>query len=414
MKKILLILSILMTINFTACKKSNYTIGGDKNFGTIKDKIADPDEKTIAFNNAAGLKGFEDIMDASNILKGDINAEILKGDNLIYSPHSANSVYSLLARYSKIMENEEVFPGFPMKDLQTYKLKPSLIDSRSLFLVNSDPDTSIKALDGDGVLKVVGFPDQASDLAKKLQKQVLGEVLLEPNYKDMDLSIINATRFFGGWEDEFDKDLTADDKFKTFDGQVIVPFMNEYARDNTGYQTEYFTATYKEAKVDKESARVYFMVPKEVDGMSREDLYKKALEDMVDAITNYKYSDHYSAIILKTPKINLTSSIDLLKTMKVKDRDFVDKDFAVDQNVQNPSEKTYRTNSIKQVARLSIDEKTVEAKAVTILEGDLTATPIDDEKILEVICDKPYFVIITSPYKDGELITFMALITNPK
>ena len=190
--------------------------------------------------------------------------------------------------------------------------------------------------------------------------------------------------------------------------------MNQELMDKIAYQTEYFTATYKEARVDKESARVYFMVPKEVDGISREDLYKKALEDMVDAITNYKYSDHYSAIILKTPKINLTSSIDLLKTMKVKDRDFVDKDFAVDQNVQNPSEKTYRTNSIKQVTRLSIDEKTVEAKAVTILEGDLTATPIDDEKILEVICDKPYFVIITSPYKDGELITFMALITNPK
>ena len=414
MKKILFILSILMAINFAACKKSEYTIGGDKNFGTIKDKIADPDDKTIAFNNAAGLKGFEDIMDASNILKGDINSEILKGDNLIYSPYSANSVYSLLARYSKAMENEEVFPGFPMKDLMTYELQPSLIDSRSLFLVNSQPDTPIKALGGDGILKVVGFPDQAKDLAVELQKQVLGEVLLEPNYNGMDLSIINATRFFGAWEDEFDKDLTADDKFKTFDGEVAVPFMNQELIDQTGYQTEYLAATHKEANVDKERACVYFMVPKEVDGISREDLYKKALEDMVDAITNYKYSDHYSAIILKTPKINLTSSIDLLKTMKVKDRDFVDKDFAVDQNVQNPSEKTYRTNSIKQVARLSIDEKTVEAKAVTILEGDLTATPIDDEKILEVICDKPYFVIITSPYKDGELITFMALITNPK
>ena len=413
MKKILLILSILMAINFAACKKSEYTIGGDKNFGTIKDKIADPDEKTIAFNNAAGLKGFEDIMDASNILKGDINAEILKGDNLIYSPHSANSVYSLLARYSKIMESEEVFPGFPMKDLQTYKLKPSLIDSRSLFLVNNEPDTGIKALGGDGILKVVGFPDQAKDLAVELQKQVLGEVLLEPGYKDMDLSIINATRFFGGWEDEFDKDLTADDKFKTFDGEARVPFMNQDFTGKIGYQSEYFTAVYKEAKVDKEMARVYFMVPKDVDGMTSEDLYKKALEDMVDAITNEKYFDRYD-IILKTPKIDLTSNIDLLKTMEASGRDFVNKDFAVDQNVQNPSEKTYRTNSIKQVTRLSIDEKTVEAKAVTILEGDLTATPIDDEKILEVICDKPYFVIITSPYKDGELITFMALITNPK
>nr|WP_075574399.1 serpin family protein [Ezakiella massiliensis] len=409
MKKILLILSILMAINFTACKKT-----GDDNFGRIKGEASEPDEKTIAFNNAAGLKGFEDIMEASNILKGDINDEILQGANLIYSPYSANSVYSLLARYSKAMENEEVFPGFPMKDLETYKLNPSLIDSRSLFLVNSQPDTPIKALDGDGVLKVVGFPDQASDLAKKLQKEVLGEVLLEPDYKDMDLSIINATRFFGGWEDEFDKDLTKDDKFKTFDGEVTVPFMNQELIDQTGYQTEYLAATHKEAKVDKERARVYFMVPKEVDGISREDLYKKALEDMVDAITNYKYSDHYSAIILKTPKIDLTSNIDLFKTMEKNERDFVNKDFAVDQNVQNPSDESYRTRSIKQVAKLKIDEKKVEAKAVTILEGDLTATPIDNEKILEVICDKPYFVIITSPYKDGELITFMALITNPK
>ena len=408
MKKILLILSILMAINFTACNKT-----GDDNFGRIKGEATEPDDKAIAFNNGAALKGFEDIMEASNILKGDINDEILQGANLIYSPYSANSVYSLLARYSKAMENEEVFPGFPIKDLQTYKLRPRLIDSRSLFLVNSEPDTGIKALEGDGILKVVGFPDKAKKLAMDLQKEVLGEVLLEPNYNGMDLSIINATRFFGGWEDEFDKDLTADDKFKTFDGEARVPFMNQDFTGKIGYQSEYFTAVYKEAKVDKEMARVYFMVPKDVDGMTSEDLYKKALEDMVDAITNEKYFDRYD-IILKTPKIDLTSNIDLLKTMEASGRDFVNKDFAVDQNVQNPSEKTYRTNSIKQVTRLSIDEKTVEAKAVTILEGDLTATPIDDEKILEVICDKPYFVIITSPYKDGELITFMALITNPK
>ena len=408
MKKIFLILSILMAINFTACKKT-----GDDNFGRIKGEASEPDEKTIAFNNAAGLKGFEDIMEASNILKGDINDEILQGANLIYSPYSANSVYSLLARYSKAMENEEVFPGFPMKDLETYKLNPSLIDSRSLFLVNSKPDTGIKAFDGDGILKVVGFPDQASELAKKLQKEVLGEVLLEPDYKDMDLSIINATRFFGAWENEFDKDLTADDKFKTFDGEVTVPFMNQELLGKIGYQTEYFTAVYKEAKVDKKKARVYFMVPKEVDGMSREDLYKKALEDMVDAITNDKYFDRYD-VILKTPKIDLTSNIDLFKTMEASGRDFVSKDFAVDQNVQNPSDESYRTRSIKQVARLKIDEKKVEAKAVTILAGVKSEPAIEEVKILKVICDKPYFVIITSPSMDGELITFMALITNPQ
>lgn len=408
MKKIILILSILMAINFTACKRA-----GDDNFGRIKGEATEPDGKTIAFNNAAALKGFEDIMDASNILNGDINAEILQGANLIYSPYSANSVYSLLARYSKAMENEKVFPGFPIKDLQTYKLKPSLIDSRSLFLVNSEPETSIKALDGDGILKVVGFPDEAKKLAMDLQKEVLGEVLLEPNYKDMDLSIINATRFFGGWENEFDNDLTADDKFKTFDGEARVPFMNQELMDKIGYQTEYFTAVYKEAKVDKERARVYFMVPKEVDGITNEDLYKKAIEDMVDAITNEKYFDRYD-IVLKTPKIDLTSNIDLLKTMEASGRDFVKKDFAVDQNVQNPSIETYRTRSIKQVAKLKIDEKKVEAKAVTILEGDKAEAPIEEVKILKVICDKPYFIIITSPSVDGELITFMALITNPQ
>lgn len=409
MKKILLILSILMAINFTACKRA-----GDDNFGRIKGEATEPDDKAIAFNNAAALKGFEDIMEASNILKGDINDEILQGANLIYSPYSANSVYSLLARYSKAMENEEVFPGFPIKDLQTYKLRPRLIDSRSLFLVNSEPDTGIKALEGDGILKVVGFPDKAKKLAVDLQKEVLGEVLLEPNYNGMDLSIINATRFFGAWEDEFDKDLTADDKFKTFDGEVIVPFMNQELMDKIGYQTEYFTAVYKEAKVDKERARVYFMVPKEVDGVSREDLYKKAIEDMVDAITNEKYFDDRYDIVLKTPKIDLTSNIDLLKTMEASGRDFVNKDFAVDQNVQNPSIETYRTRSIKQVAKLKIDEKKVEAKAVTILEGDKSEPPIEEVKILKVICDKPYFVIITSPSVDGELITFMALITNPQ
>ena len=408
MKKIILILSILMAINFTACKKT-----GDDNFGRIKGEATEPDDKAIAFNNAAALKGFEDIMEASNILSGDINEEILQGANLIYSPYSANSVYSLLARYSKAMENEKVFPGFPIKDLQTYKLKPSLIDSRSLFLVNSEPDTPIKALDGDGVLKVVGFPDKAKKLAKDLQKEVLGEVLLEPNYNGMDLSIINATRFFGGWEAEFDKDLTADDKFKTLDGEVTVPFMNQELMGKIAYQTEYFTAVYKEAKIDEKRARVYFIVPKEVDGMTSEDLYKKALEDMVDAITNEKYSDRYD-VILKTPKIDLTSNIDLFKTMEANGRDFVSKDFAVDQNVQNPSDESYRTRSIKQVARLKIDEKKVEAKAVTILAGDKAAAPIEEVKILEVICDKPYFVIITSPSVDGELITFMALITNPQ
>ena len=253
MKKILLILSILMAINFAACKRA-----GDDNLGRIKGEATEPDDRAIAFNNAAALKGFEDIMDASNILNGDINDEILKGDNLIYSPYSANSVYSLLARYSKAMENEEVFPGFPIKDLQTYKLRPRLIDSRSLFLVNSEPDTGIKALEGDGILKVVGFPDKAKKLAMDLQKEVLGEVLLEPNYNGMDLSIINATRFFGGWEDEFDKDLTADDKFKTFDGEARVPFMNQELMDKIGYQTEYFTAVYKEAKVDKKKARLLY------------------------------------------------------------------------------------------------------------------------------------------------------------
>ena len=100
--------------------------------------------------------------------------------------------------------------------------------------------------------------------------------------------------------------------------------------------------------------------------------------------------------------------------MEASGRDFVNKNFAVDQNVQNPSDESYRTRSIKQVAKLKIDEKKVEAKAVTILAGDKSEAPIEEVKTLEVICDKPYFVIITSPSVDGELITFMALITNPQ
>lgn len=333
-------------------------------------------------------------------------------NNIVYSPYSYGQAINQLTKITDDFKKNDLINRFYIKDISEIKL--SNIKTANLIMANRKFfDLKENAPDN---LKLVRFPKEAENTSRELQQKTLDKVLLEPEYNKEDSNIIlNATKFDGKWLKPFESKNTIEDaEFKTFDGVEKVKLMTEVNPDGKlGFEDEYAVATRKEIKSDRKNQKsyAYILVPKET---SPEFLEKIALN-----IGTYIYSinhlpGEYDSVILQIPKIDLKSKLDLLKISK--DNFYgLEKPFNLKEDVMlSKSSDSVAITGIKQVATLSMDEKEVKSEAVTEIGMKLTSAPSQEKKTLEVIANKPYFVVLTSESENGiELITFTALVNNP-
>ncbi|WP_300410947.1 serpin family protein [Lagierella sp.] len=333
-------------------------------------------------------------------------------ENIVYSPYSYGQAINQLTKITDDFKKNDLIKRFYNKDISGIKL--SNIKTANLIMANREFfDLKENAPDN---LKLASFPKEAENISRELQEKIIGKVLLEPEYdKEQSNIILNATKFDGKWVKPFESKNTIEDaEFKTFDGVEKVNLMTEENPDGKlGYEDEYAAVTRKEIKSDNKNQKsyAYILVPKE----TREEYLEKIALNIGTYIYHINHMPgEYDSVILQIPKIDLKSKLDLLKLAK---ENFygLEKPFKLKEDVLlSKSSDSVAINEIKQVATLSIDEREVKAEAVTEIGMKLTSAPSQEKKTLEVIANRPYFVVLTSESENGiELITFTALVNNP-
>ena len=321
----------------------------------------------------------------------------------------------MLNKYTEFNENNELHKYDGM-DFENYKVNN--IETKNLVLVNGDQkQRKINTKE----FQIVKFPKEAEAKSKKLQEDVLKEVLLDPDYKDpgIEAVFLNATRFLGYWSDEFDKKRTIEKPYTLIDGKEIAVDMmrsDNLADDyNMAVEDENIQVYRKPLKENKKSENVsgyaYIIKPKNIVNN------KKALNEVAKKLTEYvdNYDEKamgYDAVYINMPKVDIKSTYKLHEMERENKKQFIDDSYTFKGKFKKASNRPMSISEIIQVAKLEVDEEKVEAKAVTGMY--MTTSLKIEEKIFELTADSPFFLVTTSFNEAGkEVISFVSFINNP-
>lgn len=397
MKTILLLLSIIFLVG---CNKS--TVDEPKPSAIKKDLFeinTDEIYKKQVINSKEKITSYNEFI--SENYPSVFNEKIKKG-SFVYSPYSYKMALEGLGTITKHFDGDD-YLGFGVKE-NLEKNLDNLVTKNAVILNKKFLDTK------SNKFILADFPKEAEKISEKLQKEILGEVLLNPDFKASDLTtvIINATKFSGKWEKEFEKDNTENRDFRNINGEIVKKETMWGSIDEKAIDNEEVSIGRKKLK---EGGFVYFISPKNYDVNSLQKLSGKIssyIADFVDSDNDIKNDVNiYGLVELYAPKFNISSEIDLLDIEEKAGHKKINEKFdLVDEIVNKTGEKTF-ISKITQVANMMIDEEKVEAKAVTQMEAKNAAAPISKELIIK--CDRPHFVVTTS---GNGIINFIAFVGN--
>lgn len=366
----------------------------------------------IKSNNDFAYKTFQDMME--DYKNGNYN--YIESDNLVYSPYSYYRALSLLG--TTVDTDIDI-----LKEVSKVKYseigKINNINSADIGIYNKK-FYDIKKESNSFFLSE--FPNDAENISRSFQNNILGEVLLEPDYSNPEIRnvFLNATHFLGYWKNSFDKEMTYEEDFNLIDGKTVKKeFMHGESESKSGFEDERAAVTYKfltEEKDGKEiTSKLYVVVPK-TEGLNEEDS-KKLISEVGQDLKSYieREMDVYDEVYLSLPKVKIKTKIDLLVMGRLHDYGFSGI-LIPNENYMKPKDgKAEAIDSIIQVATLELDEEKVEAKAVTEIVIKSTAVQGEQTKILNVVANRPYFIVITSLEDNREeVISFISYIEEPK
>lgn len=353
----------------------------------------------------------------------------------VYSPCSYYSTLGLLANNALYSENNEldeimgeIFDSYQYPNLKT----------ESLALLNVKNGVDKNKIGKLKNFRAVSFPQQAEEESIKLQERVLGNVLLEPDYTDSNLSLIllNASKFEGVWSNMYDSSLTKDENYTLLDGTNIktkmmrsgnlakLEYSDGYEDDDVKIYKKPITTTKNKNRFTKPSkikntGDVYIITPK---GLGN-DLNKN--KEIIENISNkiYKYideieynSDIYDEIYLDMPILDIKSNINLGEVAKNNNKKFI-----VDEYNLKPKtgiNDMQKISSIIQSTSLKLDEEKIEASSASQIEMEIMSLN-QEKEILHITADHPFFIVVTARNveNDGDRlensIIFMSFVNNP-
>ena len=211
------------------------------------------------------------------------------------------------------------------------------------------------------------------------------------------LNILASTLYYkAGWRDEFNEGQTERDIFTAADGTVTeVDFM--YAtRDATFLRQN----GYQAASLSTTSGEMIFVLPDE--GIAPADLL--ADPNFLEAVTDFE-NGIFGEVQWSVPKFDVKSELDLKPTIEgLGITDVFDPDVS-DFTPLTALEPVW-LDQVKQIARVKVDEKGVEAAAVTLLATDGGAALPEDSTICVMDLDRPFLFII----RDGSAVLFIGVV----
>lgn len=336
------------------------------------------------------------------------------GKTLVYSPFSYAKALQGLGGLTPDFDNNAY-----IGKLVNQKMKEGVsnINTDTLVMINKEYFTT-----KDKSFKLVSFrkengESEAEKASVDLQKRIVGEVMLGPDYKeDLASVIINATRFYGKWEKPFDKENTEVGKFTTMDNKKVDKDIM-YAGDliKVGLDNDLVAVGAKRLKSDNEDGRAltYFIEAKKWDKESLKTIANN-IPKYISEIENFNNESKetsakfYDGVTVTVPRLDIESRIELDEIEKanghkslfgpIRERDTIQrtgKDFS-----------SMQVGKITQVAKMRMDEEEIEAKAVTEMKMELTAMIPEEETVLDIDCTHPHFIVTVS---DG-IISFIGFV----
>lgn len=211
------------------------------------------------------------------------------------------------------------------------------------------------------------------------------------------LNVLASTLYFqAGWSDEFNDRLTEEDIFTSADGtETRIDFMHttrdgSFLRQN-GYQA---------ASLGTKGGTMTFVLPDE--GVTPADL----LADP-DFLTQLIQSENeiYGEVQWSVPKFDVDSTLNLKPTLEGLGITNVFDAGTSDFTPLTDLEPVW-LDQAKQIARVKVDEKGVEAAAVTLMANAGAGAPPEDPKICVMDLNRPFLFII----RDGSAILFVGVV----
>lgn len=310
-----------------------------------------------------------------------------KKENLIFSPYSYKAALEGLGKVTDNF-NESDYLGYAVKENLPKEL--SNLKSKTITMVSKDVAESVPS----GV-DITKFPQDAAKKSIELQNEILGHVIKRPDFsEDLSLAIVNASYFKGTWKDQFDIKETGSEKFTAVDGKTVKKDIMNGKIDNIAYSDKEMNIGRK--ALAQNNSYVYFVEPKSDD-------YKKIAEiipEKISEIENYLTSsiaqngvDRYDNVFVKVPRININSSVDILKS----EDNEIKKPFEFNNNIKlrDGVVNNHIIKDISQVSNIVLNEKEVKAEAVTGIEA-VTTSLVQVQKELKIDCTKPHFIVTVS------------------
>ena len=333
--------------------------------------------------------------------------------HLVYSPYSYKKMFEGLGNLTEGFKNSPYIGKVAYSSFET----PSNITTETITMLNKDTFAS----DSDK-FKVVDFNkngdlSEAEKTSKDLQERILNEVLLDPDYDEGLASvIINATRFYGKWEEPFKKDRTKEGDFTTIENKTNKKdIMRAGDLLKIGYEDELVTAGAKALKSENKDSFVYFISPKKWDNKSLKEVAKN-IPNIVRDIHNFNEQNsnsktkYYDTVCVSVPKMDIESKLELDKIERQNGGDELFKPFAERNTIKRvgAGNEALQIDKITQVAKMRMDEEEIEAKAVTQTEIVYTSLPPQEETELDIDCTHPHFIVTVS----GGVISFIGFVGN--
>lgn len=333
---------------------------------------------------------------------------------LVYSPFSYAKALQGLGSLTPDFDNNAYIGKLINQEM---KEGVSNINTDTLVMINKEYFTT-----KDKSFKLVSFKkengeSEAEKASVDLQKRIVGEVMLGPDYKeDLASVIINATRFYGKWEKPFDKENTEVGKFTTMDNRKVDKDIM-YAGDliKIGLDNDMVAVGAKRLKSDNEDGRAltYFIEAKKWDKESLKTIANN-IPKYISEIENFNKESKetsakfYDGVTVTVPRLDIESRIELDEIEKangheslfgsIRERD------AIKRTGKDLS--SMQVSEITQVAKMRMDEEEIEAKAVTEMKMELTAMIPEEETVLDIDCTHPHFIVTVS----DRVISFIAFV----
>lgn len=211
------------------------------------------------------------------------------------------------------------------------------------------------------------------------------------------LNVLASTLYFqAGWSDEFNDRLTEEDIFTSADGtETRIDFMHT-TRDATFLRQD----GYQAASLGTKGGTMTFVLPDE--GVTPADLLKDP--DFLTEVTKFE-DEIYGEVQWSLPKFDVGSTLNLKPTLEgLGITDVFDADTS-DFTPLTDLEPVW-LDQAKQIARVKVDEKGVEAAAVTLMADAGAGAPPEDPKICVMDLNRPFLFII----RDGSAILFVGVV----